>query len=54
MVSVTTDLSVAKAFAGANGQVFSAVVDPATLIRQTLPGAGESEYLIRHMLGATE
>jgi RHS repeat-associated protein len=52
MISVTTDPAVAKMFAGPGGSVFSATVHPATLIPQTLPGAGESEYLIAHMFAA--
>lgn len=52
MISVTTDPAIAKLFAGPAGRVFSAVVDPSMLIPQTLEGAGESEFLIRHMFGA--
>jgi hypothetical protein len=52
MISVTTDPAIAKLFAGPGGTVFSAVVDPSILIPQTLPGAGESEFLILHMFGA--
>ena len=52
MISVTTDPAIAKMFAGPGGRAFSAVVHPATLIPQTLPGAGGSEYVIAHMFGA--
>jgi hypothetical protein len=52
MFSVTTDPTVAKYFAGPGGRVFSAVVPRSVLLPQTLDGAGESEFLIRHMLGA--
>jgi RHS repeat-associated protein len=52
MLSVTTDPAVAKFFAGSGGQVFSAVVDPALLIPQTMKTANESEFLITHMFGA--
>ena len=53
MISVTKDPAVAKIFAGPAGRVFSTVVDPSILIPQTLDGAGELEFLIRHMFGAT-
>ena len=46
-MSVTTDLSVARKFAGEGGRVFEAYIPKSQLIKQTLSGAGESEYLIR-------
>jgi hypothetical protein len=51
MISFTTDPAVAKQFAGANGTVFTANASPDDLIYQSLPGAGESEVLVRHMIG---
>src|SRR5205823_1168352 len=50
MVSFTTDPAVAKFFAGPNGTVFQATVRTGEGIMQTLPGATESEVLIRHMI----
>ena len=47
LVSVTTDPSVAAHFAGPFGRVFSAIVPRNALIRQTLSGSGESEFLLR-------
>ena len=47
LVSVTTDPSVAARFAADTGTVFSAVVQRSALIRQTLLGSGESEFLLR-------
>ena len=52
MVSVTTDIDIAKYFAGEGGRVFSADVDRSALIEQSLPGASESEYLIPNMFEA--
>ncbi|MBD5544704.1 MAG: hypothetical protein HDR01_10835 [Lachnospiraceae bacterium] len=46
-MSVTTDLDVARRFAGTGGRVFEAYIPKSQLIKQTLSGAGESEYLIR-------
>ena len=46
-MSVTTDPNVARKFAGVNGRVFEAYIPKSRLIKQTLSGAGESEYLIR-------
>ena len=49
-MSVTTDPNVAQMFAGEGGRVFEAWIPKSQLIKQTLSGAGESEFLIR--LGA--
>ncbi|MCR5837087.1 MAG: hypothetical protein K6G88_11320, partial [Lachnospiraceae bacterium] len=46
-MSVTTDVNVARQFAGEGGRVFEAYIPRSQLIKQTLSGAGESEYLIR-------
>ena len=46
-MSVTTDPDVARRFAGNTGRVFEAYIPKSQLIKQTLSGAGESEYLIR-------
>jgi hypothetical protein len=51
MISFTTDPNVAKRFAGPNGTVWTTQVSPDDVIVQTLPGAGESEVLVRHMIG---
>lgn len=50
-MSVTTDLNVARKFAGEGGRVFEAYIPRSQLIKQTLSGAGESEYLIRFGAG---
>jgi len=47
LMSVTTDPNIARGFAGNKGRVFEAYVPKSQLIKQTLSGAGESEYLIR-------
>lgn len=47
LMSVTTDIYVARRFAGDKGRVFEAYLPKSQLIKQTLSGAGESEYLIR-------
>ena len=47
LMSVTTDIDVARRFAGDRGRVFEAYIPKSQLIKQTLSGAGESEYLIR-------
>lgn len=47
-VSVTTDPSVAGYFAGENGVVYSGLVPRSSLVPQTLPGAGENEFLLRY------
>jgi RHS repeat-associated protein len=53
MISFTTDINVAKRFAGPNGTIYSATIKRSEGIWQTLPGAGESEVLIRHMIRVT-
>ena len=50
MISFTTDLQVAEDFAGEGGTVFAATVPRSSLLPQTLPGANESEVLLRHMV----
>jgi RHS repeat-associated protein len=50
MISFTTDTARAKHFAGPNGTVYKATVQAGEGIWQTLPGATESEVLIRHMI----
>ena len=51
LMSVTTDLGTAERFAGLNGRVFDAYIPRNQLIKQTLKGAGESEYLIKFGTG---
>ena len=51
MMSVTTDPSVAKRFAGKDGIVYKSLVPKSQLIPQTIEGAGESEYLIKYGFG---
>lgn len=46
-MSVTTDPDIARIFAGIDGKVFEAYIPKSKLIKQTLSGAGEKEYLIR-------
>ena len=53
-MSVTTDPDVARRFARTGGRVFEAYIPKSQLIKQTLSGAGESEYLIRFGLGGFE
>lgn len=51
MMSVTTDPEVAEYFAkfnNQNGVIFEGYVPNSQLLPQTLPGAGESEYLIKY------
>ncbi|MGC5290456.1 DUF6531 domain-containing protein [Micromonospora sp. DT231] len=50
MISFTGDIDTAKNFAGPNGQIHQAMVDPSQVIVQSLPGAGESEILVRNMI----
>lgn len=50
MVSVSTDPDQARIFAGKDGIVYRAEVPADSLIRQTLDGAGESEYLAPHSI----
>ncbi len=50
-LSVTTDPDVARRFAGVNGRIFEAYIPKSQLIKQTLSGARESEYLIRFGAG---
>ncbi|MFC5663113.1 RHS repeat-associated core domain-containing protein [Kitasatospora misakiensis] len=47
MMSFTTDIKVARSF---GGTVYSATVPRSQVIMQTLPGAGEAEVLIAHMV----
>lgn len=47
LISVTTDPEVARYYAGQSGRVYEAFISKADLLKQTLYGAGESEYLIR-------
>ncbi|KUL25127.1 RHS repeat-associated core domain-containing protein [Actinoplanes awajinensis] len=49
LISFTTDPKVAEDFAK-GGTVWTTNVSPDQVIPQTLPGAGESEVLIRHMI----
>lgn len=46
-MSVPTNPNVAQKFAGAGGRVFEAYIPNSQLIKQTLSGTRESEYLIR-------
>lgn len=48
---MTTDLGVARAFAGENGIVMTARLPTCKLIPQTLKGSTESELLILHSAG---
>ena len=48
LVSVTTDPAVASRFATVGGRVFVGRVPRSQLLQQSLPGAAESEYLLRH------
>ncbi|MEU8185564.1 DUF6531 domain-containing protein, partial [Micromonospora sp. NPDC049047] len=50
MISFTSDVNTAKTFAGPNGQIYQATVNPSEVIFQSLPGAGESEILVRNMI----
>ena len=52
LISVTTDINVAQRFAGQGGHIFEAFIPRSQLIKQTLNGAGESEFLIK--LGSGE
>jgi filamentous hemagglutinin len=45
LISTSTDRTIVDRF---GGSIFQADVPDSMLIRQTLPGAGESEFLIRH------
>lgn len=47
LISVTTDPAQAAYF-GQGGTVYSGYVPRSSLIQQTLPGAGESEFLLRN------
>ena len=51
LMSVTTDPNIARGFAGTNGRVFEAYIHKSQLIKQTLEGAGENEYLIKFGTG---
>jgi len=53
VMSFTTDPEVAKYFAN-GGPVYRAMISPSDGIRQTLPGAGESEVLIPHAIKVEE
>ena len=46
MVSVSKERGVAERFAGEHGTVYELQVPASQLIPQTLPGAGEGEFLI--------
>jgi hypothetical protein len=50
LISFTTDPNVAAHYAGAGGRIFSITVPRSSLIFQTLPGAGEAEVLVKHMI----
>lgn len=51
VMSFTTDPAIAKSFAN-GGTVYRATIEPSEGIRQSLPGAGESEVLIPNMIEA--
>ncbi|MCL1790400.1 MAG: hypothetical protein FWG40_03425, partial [Peptococcaceae bacterium] len=48
LISVTTDPKIARQFAGEGGTIYSGLVPRSQLIPQTLPGATESEMLLRY------
>ncbi|HSP77746.1 MAG TPA: hypothetical protein VLQ93_04420, partial [Myxococcaceae bacterium] len=54
LISVTTDPTVARRFAGVGGKIFVGRIPRAQLIPQTLSGSTESEYLLRHGTNAFE
>ncbi|MCX5125514.1 polymorphic toxin-type HINT domain-containing protein [Streptomyces sp. NBC_00347] len=50
MMSFTTDINVARGF---GGTIYAARIPRSQMILQTLPGAGEAEVLVPHMIAVT-